>query len=88
MAVYGSFYPKQKSGNFCGWRCEGDFLEVSGFLDTELHPSEVGISDSRIRFDYSIDDEAVSREYGISKSGGKISSVTFPDGFVMEVKRL
>ena len=81
------FYPVRKKDGKCGWRAEGDFFEVSGFLLTELHPEKVTASDTALNFEYSVGGSAVTRNYGLVKTGGKISSVTFPDGHVMEVVR-
>ena len=87
MAKQGRFYPTKKDDSSCGWRAEGDFFEVSGFLLTELHPVKAAVSDTALDFEYSVGGSAVTRSYGLVKSGGKISSVTFPDGHVMEVVR-
>lgn len=87
MAEQGRLYPTQKDDSSCGWRAEGDFFEVSGFLLTELHPAKVTVSDTALNFEYSVGEATVTRNYGLVKSGGKISSVTFPDGHVMEVVR-
>ena len=85
MSVRGTFYPYQKETGSCGWRAEGDFLEVSGFLLTDLHPVKITASDTALSFEYTVGETTVTRSYGFTKSGGKISSVTFPDGHVMEV---
>lgn len=81
------FYPEKKATGSCGWRAEGDFLEVSGFLLTDLHPVKITASDTALTFEYTVGEATVTRSYGLTKSGGKISSVTFPDGHVMEVVR-
>lgn len=83
--VIPEFYPEKKETGSCGWRAEGDFLEVSGFLLTDLHPVKITVSDTALSFEYAVGEATVTRSYGLAKSGGKISSVTFPDGHVMEV---
>ena len=52
---------------------------------TDLHPSKITASDTALTFEYTVGETTVTRSYGLTKSGGKISSVTFPDGHVMEV---
>lgn len=80
-------YPVRKEDGKCGWRAEGDFFEASGFLLSELHPEKVAVSDTALSFEYSVGEATTTKSYGLVKSGGKISSVTFPDGHVMEVIR-
>lgn len=83
--VMPEFYPEKKKTGSCGWRAVGDFLEVSGFLLTDLHPVKITASDTALGFEYTVGKATVTRSYGLVKSGGKISSVTLPDGHVMEV---
>lgn len=83
--VIPEFYPEKKATGSCGWRAEGDFLEVSGFLLTDLHPVKITVSDTALSFEYTVGEATITRSYGLTKSGGKISSVTFHDGHVMEV---
>ena len=52
-----------------------------------LHPTKITVSDSAITFDYTVGGQAVSRAYALSKSDGKITSFTNPDGTVTEVVR-
>ena len=83
--VMPEFYPEKKKTGSCGWLVKGDFLEVSGFLLTDLHPAKITASDTALTFEYTVGEATVTRSYGLAKSGGMISSVTFPDGHVMEV---
>lgn len=46
-----------------------------------LHPTKITISDDAVVFKYG----DVDRSYGLVKSGGKITSVTAPDGANVEV---
>lgn len=85
MSKQGRLYPVRKEDGKCGWRAEGDFFETSGFLLSELHPAKITASDTALSFEYSVGETTITRSYGLVKSGGKISSVTFPDGHVMEV---
>lgn len=80
------FFPKTNSDGSCGWRVEADFLEVSGFLLTELHPDKITVSDGAINFDYTVGDEVKSRSYALERdSNGRITAFVHPDGSRTEV---
>ncbi len=82
------FFPKSNSDGFTGWRCEADFLEVSGFLLTELHPSSIAISDGAIDFAYTVEDDTVTRSYALERdTAGRITAFVHPDGARTEVVR-
>lgn len=85
MAETGNLYPKMNADGYCGWRCESDFLEVSGFLLTERHPSTITISDSSIDFFYTVDGKNIVRSFPLERSDGKITAFTNPDGTRTEV---
>lgn len=86
MAETGNLYPKMNADRSCGWRCEADFIEVSGFLLTELHPSKIAVSDSAIKFDYTVGDENKTRSYALERdSSGRITAFSHPDGSRTEV---
>lgn len=86
MADTGDFFPKKNDDGSCGWRCESDFLEVSGFLITEKHPDKITVSDGAINFDYTVGDESKTRSYALERdSSGKITAFVHPDGTRTEV---
>ena len=86
MADTGDFFPKKNDDGSCGWRVEADFLEVSGFLMTELHPDNITVSDGAINFVYTVGDEVKSRSYALERdSNGRISAFVHPDGSRTEV---
>lgn len=86
MADTGDFFPKKNDDGSCGWRVEADFLEVSGFLLTELHPDKITVSDGAINFDYTVGDEVKSRSYALERdSNGRITAFVHPDGSRTEV---
>lgn len=85
MAETGDLYPKKNADGYCGWRCEADFLEVSGFLLTERHPSSITVSDGAIDFSYTVGGKNVTRSYALERSDGKITAFTNPDGTRTEV---
>ena len=86
MADTGDFFPKKYDDGSCGWRCESDFLEVSGFLITEKHPDKITVSDGAINFDYTVGDEVKSRSYALERdSNGRITAFVHPDGTRTEV---
>lgn len=60
-------------------------FEFDGTFVCKLHPTSITVTDTAITFDYTVGEATVTRSYGLAKSGGMISSVTFPDGHVMEV---
>ena len=70
-----------------GWSFSGDFLRMNGLVVAGVHPSRITISDESIVFDYSVGGESISRVYTLTKSDGKITSVTAPDGITAEVTR-
>lgn len=86
MADTGDFFPKKNDDGSCGWRVEADFLEVSGFLLTELHPDKITVSEGAINFDYTVGDEVKSRSYALERdSNGRITAFVHPDGSRTEV---
>ena len=62
-------------------------FEFDGTFVCKLHPSKITVTDTSITFDYTVGGQAVSRAYALSKSDGKITSFTNPDGTVTEVVR-
>lgn len=68
-----------------GWSFSGDFLRMNGLVVAAVHPSKITISDGSVKFDYNIGKKPVSRTYRFTKSDGKITSVTAPDGASAEV---
>ena len=68
-----------------GWSFSGDFLRMNGLVVAAVHPSQITISESGVRFDYSIGGRSVSRTYTFTRSDGRITSVTAPDGISAEV---
>lgn len=68
-----------------GWNFSGDFLRMNGLVVAAVHPSKITISDESVKFDYNIGGRSVSRTYTLTKSDGKITSVTAPDGTSAEV---
>ena len=89
MAETGSFGPiNEPDSKMSGWRCEADFLEVSGFLITERHPNKISVSDGAIDFDYKVDDDTITRSYALERdSSGRITAFVHPDGARTEVVR-
>lgn len=86
MAETGDIYPKKNDDGSTGWRCEADFLEVSGFLITEKHPSKISVSDNSIDFSYTVGDDTVTRSYALERdSSGRITAFVHPDGARTEV---
>lgn len=86
MADTGDIFPKMNTDGSCGWRVDADFLEVSGFLLTELHPGKITVSDVAINFDYTVGDEVKTRSYALERdSSGRITAFTHPDGYKTEV---
>ena len=86
MAETGNLYPKMNADRSCGWRCEADFIEISGFLLTELHPKKITVSDSAINFDYSVGDKSKTRSFALERdSSGRITAFSHPDGTRTEV---
>lgn len=86
MADTGNFFPKKNDDGSCGWRCESDFLEVSGFLLTELHPDKITVSDGAIDFSYTVNDEDKTRSFSLERdSSGRITAFVHPDGKRTEV---
>lgn len=62
-------------------RLDFGFWQFDGVLLSGLHPTKITISDDAVVFKYG----DVERSYGLVKSGGKITSVTAPDGANVEV---
>lgn len=79
-------YPKMNDDGSCGWRVEADFMVISGFLLTELHPKKITVSDSAINFDYTVGDKSKTRSYALERdSSGRITAFSHPDGTRTEV---
>ncbi len=89
MAKTGSFGPiNDTDSKMSGWRCEADFLVVSGFLLTELHPAEISVTDGAIDFNYTVGKDTVTRSYALDRDGsGRITAFVHPDGARTEVVR-
>lgn len=86
MAETGNLYPKMNADGSCGWRCESDFIEVSGFLLTELHPKKITVSDGAINFDYTVGGNTKTRSFALERdSSGRITAFSHPDGARTEV---
>lgn len=68
-----------------GWR--GFFGFEGAALINGLHPTKITITDTAITFDYTVGGKPVSRAYALTKSDGKITSFTNPDGTATEVVR-
>ena len=62
-------------------------FEFSGGIVCGLHPKKITISDSSLEFAYAVGGQHVSRAYTLTKSDGKITSFTNPDGTITEVLR-
>ncbi len=75
------------SGNVRGLELSGDYLKMSGLVVSAVHPEKISVSHSAIDFRYTVGNETVVRSYGLTRSDGKITSVTFPDGHSLEVVR-
>lgn len=73
------------SSDMQGWEMSGDFLRMNGLVVAAVHPSQITVSETGVKFDYNIGGKAVSRSYTLTKSDGKITSVTAPDGASAEV---
>lgn len=67
------------------WR--GFFGFEGAALINGLHPTKITVTDTAITFDYTVGGKPVSRVYALTKSNGKITSFTNPDGSVTEVLR-
>lgn len=70
-----------------GWSFSGDFLRMNGLVVAAVHPSQITISENSVKFDYIIGGRSVSRTYTFTRSDGRITSVTAPDGANVEVVR-
>ena len=71
-----------------GWSFSGDFLRMNGLVVAAVHPSQITISENSVNFDYIIGGRSVSRTYTLTRSDGKITSVTAPDGASAEVEHV
>ena len=68
-------------------RLDFGFWQFDGVLLSGLHPSKITVTDTSITFDYTVGGQPVSRAYTLTKSDGKITSFTNPDGTITEVLR-
>lgn len=68
-------------------RLDFGFWQFDGVLLSGLHPTKITATDTSITFDYTVGGQAVSRTYGLTKSDGRITSFTNPDGTATEVLR-
>lgn len=66
-------------------RLDFGFWQFDGVLLSGLHPTKITVTDTAITFDYTVGGQAVSRAYALTKSNGKITSFTNPDGTNVEV---
>ena len=71
-----------------GWNFSGNFLRMNGLVVAAVHPSKITISDESVKFDYNIGKKTVTRTYKLTRSDGKITSVTAPDGASAEVEHV
>ena len=66
------------------WR---GFFASDCVMVSNLHPSKITVTDTSITFGYTVGEQPVSRAYTLTKSDGKITSFTNPDGTITEVLR-
>lgn len=74
-------------GGKYGIKISGGCIVWDGLVITTVHPTAIAITDSAIDFSYTVGETAVIRSYAITKTDGKITSFTNPDGTITEVLR-
>ena len=75
------------ANNMFGWHISGEWLKLTGLVVTDTHPTLITVTDTVIKFDYTVGGQKVSRAYALTKADGKITSFTNPDGTATEVLR-